>query len=466
VKRWVPLLGLVLAGCAVGPTYQRPKVEVAGQFREQTKAEAASFADQPWWEVFGDPVLKELIGQALERNYDVRAAVERVEEYRARAGIATSGYLPAVAVGGGFNRGRNSDFVPGGGATGNEVYATAAFSWELDLWGRLRRLDEAARAQYLASQDTRRGVYLATTAQVAQAYFALRELDARLDLATANARAFQETADLFQRRYDGGLASALETSRAEAALGDAQGLIPDLERQITAQENLLSFLVGRNPGPIARGAGLELQTLPPRIPAGLPSALLERRPDLRQAEQELVSANALVGVAQANYFPTLSLTGLLGGVSHEVNQLFGPGKEWSLGPSLNFPVLQGARLSDQKAAAVAQWRQARTHYEATVAGAFRDVSTLLDASRKLADLEALRARTVKAHQEAVGQANLRYASGLANYAEVLEAQQELFPAQVNQAQARLARLANRVELYKALGGGWNLKDPGAWAAPR
>jgi multidrug efflux system outer membrane protein len=464
----IPILFL-LAGCEVGPNYKRPQVEVAGNFRDQSKAEAASFADQPWWEVFSDPVLKGLIGEALERNYDVRTAVQRVEEYRARAGIERSDYYPNINMGAGYMRGRSSDYVPGGGSTGNAINVQASFSWELDLWGRLRRLNEASLAQYLASQDTRRGVYLATAAQVAQAYFQLRELDARLDIARSNTRAFQETYDMFNRRFQGGVASALETARAQASLGDAEGVIPDLERQIGAQENLLSFLVGRNPGPISRGLGLDAQPLPPTIPAGLPSVLLERRPDLREAEQQLVAANAKVGVAQANYFPTLSLTGLLGGYSHEADELFGRGKEWSLGPVVNLAPLQGARLQYQKAAAVAQWEQARTQYEATVAGSFREVSTLLTAYQKLAELETLQTRTVAAHQESVRQATLRYSSGLANYFEVLEAQQELFPAQNNLAQAHLSRLVTLVQLYKALGGGWNLKDPGdpgAWAAPK
>jgi len=471
LKRLVPPILFLLIGCEVGPTYQRPQVEVAGQFRDQAKAkaEAASFADQPWWEVFSDPVLKDLIGQALEHNYDVRTAVQRVAEYRARAGIERSDYYPVIDLGAGYTRGRNSDYVPGGGVTGSSVNAQASFSWELDLWGRLRRLNEASLAQYLASQDTRRGVYLATAAQVAQAYFELREMDARLEIARSNTQAFQETYDMFDRRFKGGAASALETARAMASLGDAEGVIPDLERQIGAQENLLSFLVGRSPGPIARGLGLDAQPLPPRIPAGLPSVLLERRPDLREAEQQLVAANALVGVAQANYFPTLSLTGLLGGYSHEVDELFGRGKEWSLGPVVNFAPLQGPRLKYQKAAAVAQWEQAKAHYEAAVNESFREVATLLTACQKLAELEALRTRTVTAHQESVRQANLRYTSGLANYFEVLEAQQDLFPAQNNLAQVRLSRLVTMVQFYKALGGGWNLKDPenpGAWAAPK
>ena len=464
------LLTLVLAtGCALGPNYRRPQVEASGQFRAQAQAEAASFADQPWWEVFGDPVLKDLIGQALARNYEVRAAVQRVAEYRARAGIERSDYLPQINIGAGFTRGRYSDYVASGGITGDMLNAQAALSWELDLWGRIRRLNEASLAQYLSSRESQRAVFLATAAEVARAYFELRELDARLEIARSTTQAFQETYDLFNRRFTGGAASRLETARAEAAQATAAASIPSLERQIQGQENLISFLVGRNPGPIPRGAGLNAQPLPPGIPAGLPSALMERRPDLREAEQQLVAANALVGVAQANYFPTLSLTGLLGGEAPHVSQLFGKGKEWSIGPVLNLAPLQGARLKFEKAAAVAQWEQARTRYEAAVTGAFGEVSTLLAAYQKLAEEETQQARAVAAYQEAVSLATLRYSAGLSSYMEVLEAQQQLFPAQNSVAQARLSRLVTMVQLYKALGGGWSLKDPGdpgAWAAPR
>jgi outer membrane protein, multidrug efflux system len=459
MKRWVPLTVVLLAGCEVGPAYKRPAVEVSPAFTERAQAEAASFADQPWWEVFSDPVLKDLIRQALERNYDVRMAVQRVEEYRARAGIDRSAYYPVVEAGGGVAKGRSSDFVPGGGVTGHQVSAQAAFSWELDFWGKLRRMNEASRAQFLATQDARRGVYLSTAAQVAQAYFELRELDAQLEIARSTVKAYQETCDLFRRRFEVGIASALETTRAEGALADAASFVPDLERRIKAQENLLSFLVGRNPGPIPRGSELGAQPLPPRIPAGLPSSLLERRPDICEAEQVLASANALVGVAQANYFPSLSLTGLLGGIAPEVGQLFGRGKEWSLGASVYLPPLQGLKLKYQKEAAVAQWEQAKTRYEATVAGAFRDVSTLLTANEKLTELELQKARSVDAYRAAVGMATHRYTQGLSSYVEVLETQQQLFPAQNSLAQARFNRLLTMVQIYEALGGGWNVEDP-------
>jgi multidrug efflux system outer membrane protein len=460
----LPLLALLLTGCEVGPNYRRPQFELTGQFRAQAQAEAASFADQPWWEVFGDPVLKTLIGQALASNFDARVAAQRVEEYRARAGIERSVYYPEIDVGAGYTRGRYSDYAADGGVTGNIINAQAALSWEIDLWGRLRRLNEASLAQYLATQETQRGVFLATAAQVAQAYFELRNLDARLEIAQEATQAFQGTYDLFNRRLQGGAASALETSRAEAAQATAAASVPDLERQIQAQENLLCFLVGRGPGAIPRGAALNAQPLPPRIPAGLPSALLERRPDLREAEQELVAANAQVGVAQANYFPTLSLTGLLGGEAPQMSELFGRGKEWTIGPVLNLAPFQGPRLKYQKAAAVAQWEQARTRYEAAVTGAMGEVATGLAAYQKLEGVENQQARSVAAYQEAVKLATMRYTAGLSSYMEVLEAQQQLYPAENSLSQARLSRLVTLVQLYKALGGGWNLKDPGAWTA--
>ena len=450
---------LLLTGCALGPSYKRPALSVPEGFRGQSQPEAASLADQPWWDVLGDDTLKALITESLANNYDVRTAVWRVEEYRARAGMERTDWLPTVSPTALWQRGRQSEFVTGGGKTGAVYDAHLSLSWEVDLWGRLRRLNEAARAQYLGAQEQRRGVYLSTVAQVAQAYFELRELDARLETAKATTAAYQETFDLFSRRLAGGTASALETTRAEAALAAASAYIPNLERQIQAQEHLLSFLAGRNPGPIPRGAKLAEQPLPPRIPAGLPSTLLERRPDLRAVEQDLVAANAAVGVTMASYFPTLSLTGLLGGVAPHVADLFGPGKAWAVAPSLTGPSLQGLRLKYQKDARLAQWEQAKSRYQATVTGAFSEVSTALGAYEKLAEVERHQTRAVTATKEAVRLATLRYTTGLSSYLEVLDAQQQLFPAQNALSQVRLSRLLTLVQLYKALGGGWQLETP-------
>jgi multidrug efflux system outer membrane protein len=302
-------------------------------------------------------------------------------------------------------------------------------------------------------------VLLSVVSQVAQSYFRLRELDRLLEIARGTTEAFQGTFDLFNRQLSGGVASGLQVSRAEAALGTAAATIPDIERQIVAEENLLSFLLGRNPGPIPRGSALTEQPIPGEIPAGLPSALLERRPDVRQAEQQLVAANANVGAAIASFFPTLSLTAAFGGLSPEISTLFTAGKNWSIAATLAGPIFQGGRLKNQLAANRAVFEELAAAYESTVRNAFGEVSTALVAHEKLAQVEEQQARTVNAYREAVRLANIRYLAGLSSYVEVLDAQQQLFPAEISLAQTRSARLANLVTLYRALGGGWNLENP-------
>jgi multidrug efflux system outer membrane protein len=464
------LASTLAAGCAMGPGYQRPTVAVPEQARGQVgTAEAASLADQPWWEFFGDDSLKSLIDEALRNNYDVRAAAWRVEEFRARAGISRSQLFPQIGYDGGWSRSRQSEFVQPGATPVNLYDVHLGLSWEIDLWGRIRRLSEAALAQYFSTREARRGVLLSVVSEVAQAYFELRELDAQLAIARRTTDAFQGTYDLFNRQLTGGVASQLQVSRVEAALNTAAAAIPNLERQIVAQENLLCFLVGRNPGPIPRGQSLTEQTLPPEvpaglpstllIPAGLPSTLLERRPDLRQAEQQLIAANANVGAAMASFFPTITLTGALGGVSPQVSELFQAGKTWSIAAGLTGPLFQGLRLKNQYDVSVAQWEQAKVQYESAVTNAFGEVSTALVAHQKLAEVEAHQARSVIAYREAVRLASIRYVAGLSSYVEVLDAQQQLFPAENALAQARFSRLFNFVQLYKALGGGWNIEDP-------
>jgi multidrug efflux system outer membrane protein len=305
-------------------------------------------------------------------------------------------------------------------------------------------------------------VLLSTVANVARAYFELRELDARLEIARRTTDAFRETLDLFSRQLAGGIASQLEVSRAEGAMRNAAGAVSDLERQIVAQENLIGFLLARNPGPVTRGATLTGQALRPEVPAGLPSSLLERRPDIRQAEQELVAANASVGAAMASFFPTISLTGAFGGVSTELSSLFPAGKTWSIAAGLTGPLFQGMRLKNQYDVNVALFEQARVRYEAAVTNAFSEVSTALVAYQKLELTEKEQAGSVAAYQEAVRLANIRYVAGLASYVEVLDAEQQLFPAENALAQTRFLRLDAFVQLYKALGGGWNIADP-AWS---
>ncbi|MBV8199076.1 MAG: efflux transporter outer membrane subunit, partial [Acidobacteria bacterium] len=431
-----------------------------------------SLGDQAWWQLFKDEALRGLIDEALRNAYDLRLAVWRVEEARASAGIARAEYWPQAQVGGQWTRSRQfqgslgSPGSPGpsaGAAAGlarpqNLYEVDAGMSWEIDLWGRIRRTNEAALAETLASEEARRGVLLSLVSDVATGYFQLRELDEQLAVARRTAEAFQGSYDLFNRRLTAGAASALDTASAEVSLAAARAAIPDLERQIEAQENRLSLLLGRVPGAIARGAALADQALPPAVPAGLPSDLLRRRPDLRQAEQQLVAANANVGVAVADFFPTISLTGAFGGVAPELAGLFTGGRTWSLGGGLLSPVLQGRRLEAQHGVAVARWEQAKVQYEASVNNAFAEVATALVAYQKLAGVESEQARAVAVNRDAVRLSNQRYLGGRSDYLEVLQAEQAQFAAENALAQARFNRLASLVQLYKALGGGWQLSD--------
>ena len=459
--RWLVWISLFATGCTVGPNYKRPAVTVPESVRGAPAAEAgeaASLADRPWWEIFGDETLQSLIDEALRNNYDARTAAWRVEEFRARAGIARSEFYPQIGYQGGWSRGRQSEFVqPSLNPTKSLQDVNLAFSWEIDVWGRIRRLSEAALAEYLSTEQGRRGVLLSVVSDTATAYFQLRDLDARLAIANRTTQAFQGTYDLFDRQRAGGLTSELEVSRAEAALAAASATIPDLEQQIVAQENLICFLLGRDPGPIPRGAGLTEQALPPQVPVGLPSALLERRPDLRQAEGQLVAANARVGVATANFFPKISLTGSFGGASPELENLFHAGRMWSIAAGLAGPLFQGGRLRNEYDAEVARFEQAMAQYESAVTHAFGEVSTALTSYGKLAAAEKQQARSVAAYQESVELANIRYVAGLSSYVEVLDAEQLLYPEENTLARMRLARLDALVALYRALGGGWPLE---------
>jgi multidrug efflux system outer membrane protein len=458
---------LLFAGCAVGPNYKQPALEVPTEYREVQgpPAPPETLADQPWWEVFGDPVLQRLIDEALAGNYDVRIAAWRVDEFRARAGIARSEFFPSINYGGGWARGRNSAQVfPFTSVTANQIDANVNFGWELDVWGRIRRLNEAAKAEYLSSEDARRGVLLSLVSDVAKTYFTLRELDAELVITKNTVAAFQETYDLFERKLQEGAASALETSYAAAALGQVAAQIPEVERRIEATENLLNLLLGRNPGPIERGAGVDAQPVPAEVPAGIPSELLQRRPDVRGAEQQLIAANATVGVAVANFFPTISLTGLFGAVSPDIDNFYPGGKIWSIAAGLVGPLFQGGRLRSQYDVAWAQWEQTKAAYEQVVTNAFSETTTVLYARQKIAatvdELEA----TVDAYREMVRLSQVRYNSGLSNYFEVLYAMQLLFPAEIALVRARLDYLVDYVDIYKALGGGWNIENP-TWQSP-
>jgi multidrug efflux system outer membrane protein len=438
--------------CAVGPNYKRPPVTVPDRFYgPQAQAEALVLADAAWWHVFQDPVLDALVDEALRNGFDARLAAARVEEARALYGVQRGNLLPDIGYTGGVERVRNDQFVNKDGEVDTKWTAKLGFNWEIDLWGRLRRLTEQAKAQYLASEDARRGVLLTLASDVAIAYFELRELDRELEIAKHTRTTFQDTYDLFERRLQGGAASALETSRAEASLGTVSAQIPEIERAIVAKENELNFLVGRVPQPVARdGPG----QLPPDVPPGLPSQLLERRPDVREAEDFLVAANAGIGAAKANFFPALSLTGLFGNVSPELGTLFSNGKTYSVEASFVGPIFAAGRIKKNYAAAKARYEQAKVRYEAAVTNALSDVSRALVDREKLAATVRERERTVAAYREATRLANVRYDSGLSAYFEVLDAQTQLFPAEIALAQTQRNQLIAVVNVYRALGGGW------------
>src|SRR5262245_38480082 len=456
---------LIAGGCAVGPDYRRPEMAAPAAFRgEEGPREAASIADLPWWDVFGDPVLQGLIREAIAGNYDLRIAVARVEEARARAGVARAELFPWVGYQVGIQHNRGVfKFVPElelpAGGTDNLFLGGLAATWEIDVWGRIRRSNEGARAELFATDEGRRGVLLTLVADVAQAYFELLALDLRLDIARNATASFERTYTLFQRRFERGVVSRLQTSRAEGALAAAAGSVPDLERQIAIKENQINVLLGRDPASVPRGPALTVQRIPPAVPPGLPSALLERRPDIWQAEQRLVGVNARIGVAKAEFFPRIGLTALLGGVSLELSAITsGSASLWALAGSLSGPIFQGGRILEGYRASVAARQHAQFAYELAAVRAFQDVSDMLVALQKLARFEDEQARAAAAYEESVRVATRRYLGGLASYYEVLEAQQLLFPSQDLLARIRRDRFLALVGLYRALGGGWSLTD--------
>jgi outer membrane protein, multidrug efflux system len=449
----VALLSLLLTGCTVGPKYKRPALQPPVEFYAERQIDASSEADLAWWDLFKDPVLQGLIREALKNNYDLQIALARVEQERALAGVTRSQYFPQVGYGASIS-GQQAPLIE------NHTYYAYNFSalWEIDLFGRIRKLNEAQRAVYFASEDARRDVRLLVLSDVAQGYFQLRALDADLEIARRTVTSFQDTLDIFQKKFEGGAASGLEVARAQAALANVAAVIPDLRRQVVAQEVALNLLLGRNPGPIDRGSTLTEQFDPPEVPTGLPSQLLERRPDLHQAEETLIAANANVGVAKANFFPTISLTGAFGGVSPQLSELTGTGKAWSLAGNLAGPLFTAGRLKNEYRAALAQRDQAKIAFEKTVTQAFGEVSTSLSAHQELAKSYKEQLNSVEAYRESVRLSSIRYDSGLANYLEIIDAQIQMYPAERSAIIYDLGRKVALVNLYRALGGGWNLSD--------
>jgi outer membrane protein, multidrug efflux system len=459
----LPILGVAvvsLAGCLVGPNYKRPIVNTPNTYRGLTDAEAAnvtpaSLGDQKWWEVFQDQQLQQLIRTALQQNYDVRIAAKRVLEAQEQLGITRANEYPSVNVSGSGTGLRNPATGPIPAYEFNYGRITANASWQPDFWGLYRRATEAARAQLLASEWARQEVNATLVANVASAYFQLRELDLELDISKRAVASRNESLELTQTLEEHGINSILDVRQAEQLVYIATGQIADQERRIEQQENLLSVLLGNNPAAVPRGTELTAQIHPPEVPAGLPSSLLERRPDIRRAEQLMIAANAQIGVARAAYFPQISLTASPGFQSAALSNLFsGPSGLWSFSGSITQPIFTAGKLRSGVRLAEAQQQEALLTYQQTIQGAFRDVSNALVAYRKDQEFRAQQELLARSAEDAAQLSGRRYSSGTTSYLEVLTNETNYFSAELGLAQARLNELLALVQIYQALGGGW------------
>ena len=449
---------LLLGGCLVGPEYQRPAVETPSTWRFE-EPEVRELSNTLWWEQFGDPVLNELIGIAVQENKDLLIAAARIEEFLGRLGATRADLYPQVGAEAAAGREGRSGVAPftsgsSGKQTDNIYQAFLTASWEIDLWGRIRRASEAARAELLSQEEARLAVVLSLVSSVANSYINLLNLDRQLEIARETARTRKETLELFELRFEGGVISELELSQVRSEYQAALAVIPRAENLIAQQENALSILLGRNPGPIPRGRRLDELQLP-AVPAGLPSDLLAQRPDIRQAEQNLIAANARIGVARAAYFPTISLTAALGTVSADLSDLFsGDSKAWNYSVPVAVPIFTAGRIKGEVQAAEALQRQSLIAYEQVVQNAFREVEDALVGQNRARAEVAVLAQQVEALRSYAELARLRYDEGYASYIEVLDAERSLFDVELSYEQSRSALLQALVQMYKALGGGW------------
>jgi multidrug efflux system outer membrane protein len=449
---------LVLAGCTVGPDYRRHQVDAPQAFRFEDK-DAREMANTAWWEQFGDPTLDRLIHVALAGNKDVKIAAARIDEFLGQYMSTRSLMLPQVGASLTGQRQRLPaselrQFAPGIESVLEQYEAALSVSWEIDVFGRLRRQTEAARAAVLSSEEGRRATILTLVASVASTYITLRELERQLEIAKATSESRKGSFLLFKDKFEGGTVSELELAQTQSEYEASLVTIPQLQAQIGQQENALSILLGRNPGPIPGGQPLGALG-PPVVPAGLPSQLLERRPDLRQAEQDLVAANAQIGAARAQYFPVISLTGLLGSLSNEFSGLFkGPAKIWSYAANASVPIFTGGGIAGQVASAEARQQQALLRYQKSIQVAFQEVSDALLAHTKAREQLGFQARQVRTLRTYLELARLRYDEGYTSYIEVLDAERNLFNAEVSYAQTQSLVLISLVNVYKAMGGGW------------
>jgi NodT family efflux transporter outer membrane factor (OMF) lipoprotein len=461
------LAALLTAGCALGPNYKRPAIEAPASFRGDVttaggQTTAGSLADLKWFDLFRDDTLTGLVNTALTQNFDTRIAAERVLQARALFRITRSDQFPAIDGSAAVNAVRASQAganraIPEGADT-DVSYAEIGFSlgWELDVWGRLRRLTESARAQYLATEEAQRAVVTTLVGDVTETYLALRALDLELEIAARTRDVARRNLELTEARRERGIASGLDVRQAEQLLYTATSQLAGLEREIAQTENALSLLVGNVPGDIPRGAPLEAFQAPPAVPAGLPSSLLERRPDIRQAEQQLIAATAQIGAAKAEYFPRISLTGFLGSQSRALsNLLTTPAATWSAGLGAVAPLFNAGRTRANVQFTEAVQREAVVNYQRTIYTAFREVSDSLAGYRKTAEQRVQQERLVEALREATRLSSQRYEGGLDSYLPVLDAQRNLFQGELDLARLRQLELASIVQLYRALGGGWS-----------
>ena len=462
MRIFIALLGVAIfgSGCTVGPNYKKPAVHVPGTYRglpaeELGKTDTASLGDQKWSEVFQDEQLRSLIRTALQQNYDVRIAGARILQAEAQLGITRSDQYPSVSAGAGITdqhtaRGK---FFPAFETSTGQVSASAA--WELDFWGKFRRATEAARANLLASEAARQEVILTLVANVSAVYFQLRALDLELEISKRTLASRRESLRLTTILADHGSTSLLDVRQAEQLVFTAAAEIPSLEQQVEQEENLISILLGNNPDSVPRGKPLTEQMRPPDVPAGLPSSLLERRPDIRQAEQQLIAANAEIGVAKAAYFPQISLSGSAGFQSVALTNLFsGPAATWNIGSSLTQPIFTAGRLRSNVRLTEAQQQASLLSYQQTIQGAFRSVSDALIAYRKTREFRTQEELLFQSAQDAARLSHMRYTGGVTGYLEVLTNETNAFSAELGLVQAQLNELLALVQLYEALGGGW------------
>jgi outer membrane protein, multidrug efflux system len=453
------IMGLT-CGCAVGPNYKKPTVNTPTVYRgvapdEAGKGDTTSFAEQKWWDVFQDEQLKDLIKTALQRNYDLRRAGARILQARAALGITRSNQFPTVSADASSLNERTAQqkFIPAIETDTNRVGLD--FNWELDFWGKFRRATEASRANLAATEWGRQEIATELVANVASAYFTLRALDLQLEITRRTLASRQDSLRLTRVLAEGGSTSLLDVRQAEQLVFTAGSEIPSLEQQIEQQENFVSILLGNNPASVPRGRSLTDQPHPPTVPAGLPSSLLQRRPDIRQAEEQLIAANAQIGVARSQYFPQIVLTANAGYQSSALTSLFtGPAGFWTFGSTLAQPLFTAGRLRSNVRLAEAQEQEAVLFYQETIQGGFRDVSDGLIAYRKTQEFREQQQLLVNSAQDAARLSHMRYSGGVASYLEVLTNETNYFSAELNLVQAQLNELLALVQLYKGLGGGW------------